>query len=1024
MYLIYGAVELQVHDNGPEFVNSVLSHLSRMLGIQDLRSTAYRPVANSAIERAHRTINAVFAKTINGSQRDWHEQTKYVCFAYNTARHSSTLFSPFYLVFLREPRVGIDLFLDRSEPGYQTTDEYSEKVQERMQKAYQIVSDQLRVTFDRAKRRYDQRVHAVHFPLNSYVWFFCPRLTAGRGRKFRKLTDGPFRIVRILNDVNYVIQKVPGSRLQICHVDRLIRYEGEPPAAWVQFDHENKQSTQAELLSGIPGEPPPGTLKMLGTKCKVRNSRVSSVSSGCSIKYINRLVLSLGGAALGLRSSAPSQASSHVEARVTTAPSQQAVGHYSDFSGYSSVNTARSDNGLRPPIKGLQPIELIISQNDTEANSQNTEMVEKMLEQSNDFLLSSDDSESSEEDRTPAGTLGSEESQGIDSSKVPQGSDKSGTIGSEKDNTQSSLKQKTSVRVQKLSSDSTGTKVPAKGSGSDSDKSHLSKKTSEKGKHTKNEVPEKTSKTEPDKNKGTNQSGTKVPEKVPTPKSSDSNGVKSSELGVNKLKGTKQDTEKGKPKGSDSDKTKTPAATGKELKGSVVPTKGPRSRSDQEKGSVIKGVKPSGNKTPVGKSTEGGTDTTKTKVPVLHDNKNTDSTFKSPHPVSGVKEKSTRTLTDSSGTDSPARTSSTKPQGVSVVDLTTVPGKPTADLKNKMGTSAGIESNKIPDQSSVSSNPDITQETVPRELRLSSSTDDDGQATKERKGPNIKYTKKKRMLSAHPWALPPTKIDDKGPWTCRLCTAGPLKTSSGTRRHYWQHYKIWTQSNDTYRDMTAEERQQHETTRTDARTQQRHVRRRGEIPAALGKVPDDSTTESSTSDSRNASGQLRRDSPNPPLSGLTPDSPGPSERKQTRPNQVGSDSKEIKRRQIINCPIKLSVPVRGSSESSERVEGMEIGARDDSEIESDFSEEAIVCLDDESGTKVKIEDMTANHIRSRINLETLKKLLLFGVEATLEQSKKSFWPPLTNLQEESLRVTYQTMLATVPIVRKLDKSMK
>ena len=106
-----------------------------MLGIQDLRSTAYRPVANSAIERAHRTINAVFAKTIRDSQRDWHEQAKFVCFAYNTARHSSTLFSPFYLVFLRVPRVGIDLFLDRSEPGYQSTDEYSEKVQERMQKA-------------------------------------------------------------------------------------------------------------------------------------------------------------------------------------------------------------------------------------------------------------------------------------------------------------------------------------------------------------------------------------------------------------------------------------------------------------------------------------------------------------------------------------------------------------------------------------------------------------------------------------------------------------------------------------------------------------------------------------------------------------------------------------------------------------------------------------------------------------------------------------------------------------------------
>ena len=109
-----------------------------------------------------------------------------------------------------------------------------------MQKAYQIVSNQLKVTFDRAKRRYDQRVRAVHFPLHFYVWFFCPRLTAGRGRKFKKLTDGPYQIVRILNDVNYVIQKVPGARLQICHVDRLLRYEGEVPPVWIRFDQENQ----------------------------------------------------------------------------------------------------------------------------------------------------------------------------------------------------------------------------------------------------------------------------------------------------------------------------------------------------------------------------------------------------------------------------------------------------------------------------------------------------------------------------------------------------------------------------------------------------------------------------------------------------------------------------------------------------------------------------------------------------------------------------------------------------------------
>jgi hypothetical protein len=226
VYLRYGIPELQIHDNGTEFVNAVLLHLSRMLGIQDLRSTAYRPVANSQIERVHRTINAIFAKTVKENQSDWHIQAKYVAFCYNTAIHSGTSFSPFYLVFLRQPRIGLNLFLDKSEPAYQDTDEYSDQVRIRMEKAYQIVAKNLKATFDRAKQRYDRRVKAVKFDLHSFVWHFCPRLYPGKGRKFRKYTSGPFRIERILNDVNYVIRRFPTSKPIIVHVDRIVKYEG------------------------------------------------------------------------------------------------------------------------------------------------------------------------------------------------------------------------------------------------------------------------------------------------------------------------------------------------------------------------------------------------------------------------------------------------------------------------------------------------------------------------------------------------------------------------------------------------------------------------------------------------------------------------------------------------------------------------------------------------------------------------------------------------------------------------------
>jgi hypothetical protein len=111
VYLVYGAAEIQVHDQGKEFCNEIAQNVAKLWGVQEARTTPYRPSSNGVVERVHSTINGIFAKTIAGNQRDWCEKTPYVTFAYNTSYHTSTSFSPFYLMFLREPVVGLDLGL-------------------------------------------------------------------------------------------------------------------------------------------------------------------------------------------------------------------------------------------------------------------------------------------------------------------------------------------------------------------------------------------------------------------------------------------------------------------------------------------------------------------------------------------------------------------------------------------------------------------------------------------------------------------------------------------------------------------------------------------------------------------------------------------------------------------------------------------------------------------------------------------------------------------------------------------------
>ena len=97
---------------GGEFQNDVMRYIADHLGIQLNQTTAYRLSSNGVIERLHRTINAIFAKMVEEYERNWCELTPYVTFAYNTSYHSSTAFSPFYLLYLCEARISINLVME------------------------------------------------------------------------------------------------------------------------------------------------------------------------------------------------------------------------------------------------------------------------------------------------------------------------------------------------------------------------------------------------------------------------------------------------------------------------------------------------------------------------------------------------------------------------------------------------------------------------------------------------------------------------------------------------------------------------------------------------------------------------------------------------------------------------------------------------------------------------------------------------------------------------------------------------
>ena len=190
-----------------------------------MRVTAYRPSGNAVVERPHATLNKLFATTVSKDQRDWDEHLPFVCFAYNTAIHSTTGFTPFYLMFMREANIGVDLVSDVNLNKFEgPIAEYVSLMRDRMREAYDSVCVGMRTSFEKAKRRYDERVKACHFEVGQKVWYFCPRRRVGISYKWSLATSGPYIITKKINDANFVIRLTPKHRAFVVNIDRLRAY--------------------------------------------------------------------------------------------------------------------------------------------------------------------------------------------------------------------------------------------------------------------------------------------------------------------------------------------------------------------------------------------------------------------------------------------------------------------------------------------------------------------------------------------------------------------------------------------------------------------------------------------------------------------------------------------------------------------------------------------------------------------------------------------------------------------------------
>ena len=150
--------------------------------------------------------------------------------AYRTSVHETTGETPFHLMFGREVRLPIDVMYGTptSHPP-PSISQYAQTLRNRLESAYSHVRSRTKLMQRRQKDAYDQNLEGSSYQVGDLVWLHCPASPRGRSRKFHRPWQGPFEVVKLINDVVYRIRccSSPRRRL-VVHFNRLKPYAGQP----------------------------------------------------------------------------------------------------------------------------------------------------------------------------------------------------------------------------------------------------------------------------------------------------------------------------------------------------------------------------------------------------------------------------------------------------------------------------------------------------------------------------------------------------------------------------------------------------------------------------------------------------------------------------------------------------------------------------------------------------------------------------------------------------------------------------
>ncbi|KAN0050039.1 hypothetical protein ACTA71_003139 [Dictyostelium dimigraforme] len=209
IFFKYGIPKRIVSDRGTNFLSNIFQKVNNFFGIKKLSTTAYHHQTNGLTENFNKTLIQMLKSFVNSENYgDWATTLRALLFAYRTTTYSSTGFSPFYLLFNRQPNLLFDTLLGvnyNNELILSHYGSYADTVKNGIKRELFFQKNNSQAVREKQSKYYNIGRKEGDIKVGDMVFIhflFVPE-KSGIAEKFYRPWKSPFKILQKLSDVTF-----------------------------------------------------------------------------------------------------------------------------------------------------------------------------------------------------------------------------------------------------------------------------------------------------------------------------------------------------------------------------------------------------------------------------------------------------------------------------------------------------------------------------------------------------------------------------------------------------------------------------------------------------------------------------------------------------------------------------------------------------------------------------------------------------------------------------------------------------